>query len=215
MAPLTVAIGTVGIAFGYLARQAGLSATAAITMSATTFAGSAQFAAISVLGGGGSLLAVATAVAALAMRNTAMSATAAPSLSGRWWQRLLLSQCVVDETWAIAFVPGRGFDREILIGAGLMLYVVHVSATALGALFGDFLGSPQRWGVDAMSPALFTLLLTPRLGDHEARVTAVVVAAGVIAAVSFVPPGVPILLGVVLAAIIGVTASRSRQPVAE
>ena len=52
-----------GVSFGLLAQSAGMSPVAAIVMSATTFAGSAQFAAGSILmQGGGALAAVVAAV---------------------------------------------------------------------------------------------------------------------------------------------------------
>jgi predicted branched-subunit amino acid permease len=64
-AALPIAVGPLlfGISFGLLARSAGMSSVTAIAFSATTFAGSAQFAAVSVLGAGGS--AVAAIVAAV------------------------------------------------------------------------------------------------------------------------------------------------------
>src|SRR5256885_16834307 len=44
--PFAAVIATVGVLFGYLARAAGLSPLAAVLMSGTTFAGSAQFVAV-------------------------------------------------------------------------------------------------------------------------------------------------------------------------
>ena len=46
VAPLAVAVGGFGVSFGVLARSAGMGIVAPIVMSMTTFAGSAQFAAI-------------------------------------------------------------------------------------------------------------------------------------------------------------------------
>jgi 4-azaleucine resistance transporter AzlC len=195
-APLAFAIGALGLAFGYLARAAGLSTVAAITMSATTFAGSPQFAAVSIYADGGTIVAAVVASALLASRFTAMSATAAPSLSGRLWRRLGLSQFVVDETWAIAYTADNRFDQRLLIGAGLTLYVVHVGATAIGAVVGPLLGNVQALGVDAMSPALFVVLLRSRVVSREARTAAVIAAGIALVAIPLTPPGVPILLAV-------------------
>ena len=49
MAPLVVAVVAFAVSFGVLARAAGFGWFAPIVMSATTFAGSAQFASVSVL----------------------------------------------------------------------------------------------------------------------------------------------------------------------
>ena len=202
-APLAFAIGALGLAFGYLARAAGFSTLAATAMSATTFAGSPQFAAVSIFADGGTILAAVVAAALLASRFTAMSATAAPSLSGPFWRRLILSQFVVDETWAIAYTAGHRFDTRLLIGAGLTLYVVHVGATAIGATAGPLLGNVQALGVDAMSPALFVVLLRSRLGRREARTAAAIAGGIALGTIPFVPSGVPILLAV--AVVLGAT----------
>ena len=53
--PFAAAVGMFGISFGVLANaDAGFRAPAAVVMSITTFGGSAQFAAVSILAGGGS-----------------------------------------------------------------------------------------------------------------------------------------------------------------
>jgi len=74
--------------------------------SATTFAGSAQFAAVSVLGAGGSVVAAVLAAGLLNARYAPMSIAAAGVFRGRWWRRLLEAQLLVDESWALAG-PGR------------------------------------------------------------------------------------------------------------
>jgi predicted branched-subunit amino acid permease len=51
--PFAAAGFLLSLSFGVLAREAGMSALAAIVMSAIVFAGSAQFAAISIIGAGG------------------------------------------------------------------------------------------------------------------------------------------------------------------
>ena len=63
VAPLLPAVLAFGVSFGVLARAAGFDGSAAIAMSLTTFAGSAQFAAVSVMSAGGT--AVAAIVAAV------------------------------------------------------------------------------------------------------------------------------------------------------
>jgi hypothetical protein len=55
--PIAVAVLAFGVSYGVLARTAGLGAWAPVVMSATTFAGSAQFAAASILHTGGSVAA--------------------------------------------------------------------------------------------------------------------------------------------------------------
>lgn len=191
-APLAVAVAAFGASFGVLARSAGFGVVAPIVMSATTFAGSAQFAAVAVLNAGG---AVAAAVAAAVLLNTRygpIGLSTAIALRGPWWQRLLLSQLVVDESWAISHRQGR-VDRNLLIGAGLVMYGAWVGGTVVGVAGGDLLGDPRRFGLDAAFPALFLGLLIPQLRTRRAAIAALAGAAIATNLIPFSPPGIPII----------------------
>jgi predicted branched-subunit amino acid permease len=75
-----------------------MGAAAAIVMSATTFGGSAQFAAASVLDSGGSALAAILAAVFLNARYLAMSIAVASIIPGGRIRRLAASQLIVDES---------------------------------------------------------------------------------------------------------------------
>lgn len=193
VAPLAAVIGVVGILFGYVAREAGLSAPAAVLMSATVFAGSAQFAAVAVLDGGGTALAAAGAAALLAARYLAMGAAVAPALGGAPWKRALLAQLAVDESWAVAYRGEGRFSRERLVGAGVLLYAAHVGSTALGTALRGTIPDPAALGLDAAVPTLFLLLLWPHLRRPGGRAAAAAGAAIALALTPVAPPGVPVL----------------------
>ena len=118
IAPLLPAVLAFGISFGVLAQSAGMEGWASIVMSLTTFAGSAQFAAVSVLGGGGTAAAAIVAAILLNARYGPMALAAADVFRGGPVRRLLEAQLLVDESWALAQRDGR-FDRRLMIGAGL------------------------------------------------------------------------------------------------
>lgn len=170
-------------------------------MSATTFAGSAQFAAVGLFAGG-SVAAAVTAAILLNARYLPMGIASAPAISGPWWRRLLLGQLVVDESWAVASRGDGTFDGKRLIGAGALLYVVWIASTALGALGADLLGDPRRLGMDAAFPALFLALAWPYLRDRRSVAAALLGAAVALTATPLAPAGVPIVLASV-AALIG------------
>jgi 4-azaleucine resistance transporter AzlC len=191
--PLMIAVAGFGIPYGILARAAGFPPVAAVVMSATTFAGSAQFAAASVLEAGGAVSAAIAAAILLNARYGPLGVSVAPALGGPVWKRFLLAQLVVDESWALA---GRGdgtYDRGILVGAGLTLYVGWSASTAVGAFGGEFLGDPAALGLDAAFPALFLALLWPQLRDRAAIVAAAAGALIALALIPVAPPGVPII----------------------
>jgi 4-azaleucine resistance transporter AzlC len=193
VAPLALAAGSFGAAFGVLAETAGMGTLAPIVMSATTFAGAAQFAAASVLDEGGSVLAAVGAAVLLNARYAAISLAVAPDFRGGRVRRFFESQLIVDESWAVAQAGGGRIDRRVLVGAGLVLFPFWVGGTALGVLFGDIMGDPERLGLDAAFPALFLALLSTLLVSRRAVLAAV--AGGLIALVLLpvAPPGVPVI----------------------
>jgi len=193
IAPLAPAAASFGAAFGVLAGTAGMGAIPAIVMSATTFAGAAQFAATSVLRDDGTVIAAVAAAVLLNLRYLAISVAIAPAFGGSRLRRLVESQLIVDESWAVSQVGGGRIDRRVLVGAGLVLFPFWVGGTALGALAGDVLGDPTQLGLDAAFPALFLALLVTQLVHRRAVVAAV--AGGLIALLllPITPAGVPVI----------------------
>ena len=182
-----------GASFGLVARAAGMGVVAPLVMSATTFAGSAQFAVTSILGTGGGAAAAIAAAVLLNARYAPISISVALLFHGRPLRRLLESQLIVDESWALASRGGGRFDRRILLGAGLLLYVSWVSGTAVGVLAGDALGDPKDLGLDGAFPALFLALLAPQLRAPRAALAAAVGAVIALALIPVTPAGTPII----------------------
>jgi 4-azaleucine resistance transporter AzlC len=193
IAPLTIAAAAFGVSFGVLAEAAGMGAVAPIVMSATTFAGSAQFAAASILDDGGRVAAAVTAAVLLNARYAPISISVAPVFKGSALERFFESQLIVDESWAVSHQGGGRFDQRVLLGAGLLLYPCWVGGTALGALGGELLGDPNDLGLDAAFPALFLALLYPLLRTRRTVAAAVGGSAIALALTPFTPPGVPII----------------------
>jgi branched chain amino acid efflux pump len=194
--PIAITVPLFGISFGVLARAADMGVVAPIVMSATTFAGSSQFAVASILDEGGGLAAAIVAALLLNARYAAIGVSVAPLFRGSRLKRLLQAQLIVDESWALSARPDGTYDRRVLLGAGLTLYITWVLGTALGVLGGGFLGDPERLGLDAAFPALFLALLAGQLTSR--RAVAAALAGGSIALIllPFTPPGVPIVVAV-------------------
>jgi 4-azaleucine resistance transporter AzlC len=181
-----------GLSFGVLTESAGMSLAAATVMSATTFAGASQFAAVSLLESGGTVAAAIAAAVFLNARYVAISITVASIFPGGRLRRFLESQMIVDESWALAARRG-GFERAILVGSGLVFYALWVGSTALGTVLGDLLEDPQALGLDAAFAALFLAILAPYLKDSRARRAAVLSGAITLVLIPFTPAGVPIV----------------------
>ncbi|HSL10135.1 MAG TPA: AzlC family ABC transporter permease [Actinomycetota bacterium] len=193
VAPLAIAVFAFGVAFGVLARGTGMGAIAPIVMSLTTFAGSAQFAAVTVLGSGGSAATAILAAALLNARYGPIGVTVAPFVHGGPWSRFVHAQLIVDESWAVAAEGDGRWNPRVLLGAGLGIYVAWVVGTAIGVVFGDLIGDPDRLGLDAAFPALFLALLAPQLRTRTSVAAAVLGAGIALVLTPLSPAGVPIV----------------------
>jgi 4-azaleucine resistance transporter AzlC len=193
IAPIAVAAFAFALSFGVLARASGIGSVEAIVMSATTFAGSAQFAVASILGAAGGVASAIAAATLLNARYAPISVSVAPVFVGGRLRRLLESQLIVDESWAMSRRTDGRYDRRLLVGAGLVLYACWVGGTVIGALAGDALGDPASLGLDAAFPALFLAILVPQVRSRRALAAAVLGGTIALALVPVAPAGVPIV----------------------
>jgi 4-azaleucine resistance transporter AzlC len=201
-APLAVAVAVFGISYGVLAREAGMGPVAPLVMSVTTFAGSAQFAVVSVLTAGGGVAAACVAAILLNVRYAPIGVSAQGALEGGTLKRIVEAQLVVDESWALSNQGGGRFDRRVLIGAGVVLYGAWLLGSVIGVSFGSLIGDPETLGLDAAFPALFLALLVGQIRSRTAAIGAMLGGAIALAAIPYVKPGVP-LIAACIACLIG------------
>lgn len=186
--------------FGIVAQAAGFPAVAAIVMSAIVFAGSAQFAAVSILASGGTAAAAVAAGALMNSRFLPMGIALAPSIPGRPAWRAAQGQAVVDASWAMANRGDGTFDRWFLFGSTAPQYVTWLAGTVFGTFGGALFEDPQRLGLDAIYPTFFLALL---IAEVKGRTTLLVALAGgtvALALVETAPAGVPVLAASLVAA---------------
>jgi predicted branched-subunit amino acid permease len=201
-----------GISFGALSVASGLSVPQTCVLSLLLFSGGSQFAFAGVLGAGGTPLAAAATAALLGVRNGFYSLQLAPLLRPSRWRRPLVAQLTIDESTAVAVAEQAADpDRPDLArlgfwATGVSIYLGWNATTLFGALLGDLLGDPRRYGLDAAAAAAFLALLWPRLKDAGPALVAAAAAVVALAAVPFVPAGVPVLA----AAAVGVLAGLRR-----
>jgi branched chain amino acid efflux pump len=190
--PLLPAVLAFGVSFGVLSQAAGFGGAASIVMSLTTFAGSAQFAVVSVMSAGGTAAAAIVAAMLLNARYGPMALSAAGAFRGGRLRRLVEAQLLVDESWALSQRDG-GFDRRVLIGAGLGLYAGWSGGTAIGVVAGDSLADPATLGLDAAFPALFLALLAPLVLSRRGMAAALLGAGIALTLTPLTPAGIPVI----------------------
>lgn len=190
--PLALPTLAVGVSFGVLAEPV-MGPVAPIVMSVIVFAGSAQFAALSVLAAGGGAAAAITAGLLMNTRFLPMGFAVAPVLRGGPLRRAAEGQAVVDASWAIASRSEGGFDRGLLLGATIPQAVAFIGGTVVGALGGSALSDPEAFGIDAVFPAFFLALLVNEARSRRAIGVAVAGGLLTLALLPLLPAGLAVL----------------------
>lgn len=198
---IAAATGLYGVSFGALAVAAGLSVGQSMALSLLMFTGGSQFAFIGVVAGGGVPSAALGAATLLGVRNAVYGMQINHMLRPRGWRRWLAAQVTIDESTATAAAQGESAEqRRGFWAAGLGIFVLWNLFTLLGAVLGDALGDPRRWGLDGAAVAAFLGLLWPRLAAREPVALAVLSGAVTALALPMLPPGLPILVAAALGA---------------
>ena len=158
IAPLAVAVVPFGLILGAEAVRHGLAPAEAMLMSATVFAGGAQFLAVGLWERPAPWATLALAALLVNLRHTLMSASLVRKMGAFGpWRRAAAAFVLTDEAWATC---ERHALRQPLTPAyyasvALTLYIVWNVSTAFGTAAGALFPHPERFGLDFAFPAAF------------------------------------------------------------
>lgn len=211
-----IATGAYGISFGALGVASGLSTLQTVVLSILLFSGGSQFAVVGILGAGGTGSAAVATSTLLGVRNGLYALQTSRILDVRGLRRLLAAHVTIDESTAVAV--GQEDRRAGRLGfwvTGIAVFVLWNLMTLVGALVGNALGNPQQWGLDAAAAAAFTALLWPRLRSRDAAATMVLAVAIALLTSPLLPVGVPVILTVLAAVVIGLSGGGRHERATE
>ncbi len=202
---VVLATGTYGISFGALSVAAGLSILQTQALSLLLFSGGSQFALVGILAAGpaGAGAAIATSTL-LAVRNSLYGLQVSRLLPTSGWRRMAAAQVTIDESTAVAVAqPETAAARLGFWTTGLGIYLLWNLMTFVGAVVGDAMGDPRRYGLDAAAAAAFCGLLWPRLKSADAFAIAALAALVAVLVAPHAPAGVPVLVAALTALLAG------------
>lgn len=201
--------GALGVSFGAVSANAGLTTWQTMVLSLVMFSGGSQFAFVGTAALGSPWAAIPTALL-LAVRNAFYGVRLAGMLRPHGWRKPLVAQLVIDETTAMSVAQkDPRAQRYAFYATGVVLFVLWQLGSLVGALIGHGIDT-QAFGLDVAAPAAFLALLWPALTTWRAR--GVAVASGLLAflLIPVAPAGVPVIATVVVAVAAGVT-QRDRR----
>ncbi|MGB0102115.1 MAG: AzlC family ABC transporter permease [Nocardioides sp.] len=206
-----VATGAYGVSFGAVSVAAGLSVWQTCALSLLVFTGASQFALVGVIAAGGAPISGALTALLLGTRNTLYGLRLAPLLAWRGTRRVLAAHILIDESTAMSVTrESREAARLGFVVTGVSIFALWNLATLAGAVAGNELGDPRRYGLDAAVGAAFLALLWPRLHRRRNQAVAVAAAAVALGLVPVTAAGVPVLAAAGVALLAGLL---SKEPV--
>ncbi|MGO4387405.1 AzlC family ABC transporter permease [Microvirga sp. 2YAF29] len=154
-------------AFGTAAAQKGLSLAEAMSLTAFVYAGASQMVAMEIwqeVWSPSTILTVMTVTAVVNSRMILLGATLQPWLRYEPLPRSALNLFLITEAgWIVStrYHNEGGRDVGVLLGSGVVLWIVWLIATFVGYLAGGLVPEPQRFGLDLVMPIFFGVMLVP------------------------------------------------------
>jgi predicted branched-subunit amino acid permease len=196
-------------------------------MSAVVWSGTAQFAVLSILASGGSLVLAGGTGLIANVRYLPMGFGLAPSLRHGPLRRFLVGTTLSDASFVIGNRGDGRFDPAAVVWASPVQYLCWLGGTAIGVFSAGTIGDPGRWGLDVIFPVFYLSLLLPEIssrhqggnGGHQParqplrlpRTAALLATVITLVLVPVAPAGLPVLAAAG-AALIGLWPSTGPQP---
>ncbi len=197
-----------GLIFGSLAISQGLDPWVPIAMSLFVFAGSSQFVAIGLIAAGAPLWVIVSTTFIVNLRHLLYAADFIKyvrHLSMPW--RVVLAFGLIDETYAAVkpyYASGKLTEDTghwAYFGAFFAFYLMWNITTIIGVVAGELIPGLSKWGLEFAMVATFIGIITPYL--RALPYWSAFLCAG---AFSLILNGLPNNLGMLLAALLGVSA---------
>jgi predicted branched-subunit amino acid permease len=201
--PLLIAIGPFGLVTGVAMAAGGIPPFEAMAMSVLVYAGASMLAATQMIAAGAPALVVVLAAFIVNLRLFMYSASIRPYFAGEpLVRRLLVSYALVDNPYAL-FIQRFGAQPtapnkfDFFFGLSIPIWLCWQATVGAGLAVGAQL--PAAWKLDFAAPLAFIAMTIPFLRDRP--LVAAAISAGATAVLAY---GLPLKLGLALAAVVGI-----------
>lgn len=205
----------IGVAFGIVGKAAGLSPLLVTLMSIITYAGSAQFVIVSMLVTHSPIFSIIFSVFLVNSRMILMSTTLASYFKyDSMFKNILIGTLLTDESFALGMNKLNYSDNHLNFAwfntANVISYMTWILSSLVGAVLGNFISNPEKFGLDFALVAMFIgLLYLQLISDKSIKFNLQLIVVGfVLVAIYlgliFIPSSLLILLVTLVACSFGV-----------
>lgn len=174
--PLAVAVIPWGVLCGSLAIKVGLSPLQAQLMSLFVFAGAAQLASLTLIGG--ALMPIFTSTFVISSRHLLYSAVFRVHVKkSSFFMRCCIAFFLTDEMFAVTCAyleKNKLFSHCYAITAGVVFYVVWNLSTFAGIHIGQFIPNIENMGLEFAIAATFIAIVIPSVKNKSTLISVVV-----------------------------------------
>ncbi|MEV4741938.1 AzlC family ABC transporter permease [Streptomyces sp. NPDC049555] len=194
LALVCLAVGVIGLSYGAIAVASGFPLWLPVVLALTVLAASSEFLFIGIMAAGGSPVAAVLAGLLVNARHLPFG-LALPDVLGSGWRRALGTHVMNDESVVFALAQ-QDLPRKKAAywTCGLGILVCWPLGAFAGGAIGTVIDDTDALGLDAMFPAVLLALIVPAFRDRDKRRAALAGSAVALAAVPFLPAGLPVLL---------------------
>ncbi|GFN32217.1 AzlC family ABC transporter permease [Paenibacillus xylaniclasticus] len=207
---------SIGFAAGVIAKTSGLSVAEITLMSVLVYAGSAQFIIAGMVAANASIAAIIFTVFFVNLRHLLLSAALSPYFRHLTpFKNMMIGSLLTDETFGVAMYQTANRQRiseRWMLGLNITAYLNWIAATVAGALLGQWITNPERFGLDFALPAMFIgLLVLLMVGRAKVAVDVCVAIIAVIVVIGVTlvsSPSIGVIAASVVAAAVGMVVEK-------
>ena len=220
--PIGLGYFSVSITFGMIAATGGLPVWAALAISMTNVTSAGQFAGLTLIFGGGTLLEAALTQLIINLRYTLMGFSLSQKLDRNvnLLDRLLVSFMLTDEVFAVTSGQRGEVGRRYLFGVMIAPYLGWSLGTLCGAVASGLLPETVRSALSIAIYGMFIAIVAPAAKKSRPVLGVVAAAVALSCAIRYIPmlnehisSGFAIILCTLLAAGAGGAPAASASPV--
>lgn len=176
--PVCIGYFSVSFGFGAMAIAQGLTIWQAILISASNLTSAGQFAGLTVIAAGSTLLEMILTQLVINSRYALMSLALGQRLGSRvgTGKRLLVAFFNTDEVFALGMSQGKQLTTGFFVGAGVVAAVGWIAGTAVGAVAGSLLPESIRMALGVLLYGMFVAIVVPQAKEERPILVAVVLA---------------------------------------
>lgn len=173
--PIILGYLPIGLAYGMLAVNKGLTPIQTTAMSIFVFAGSSQLVAIEMIAAGAAVAAIVAMTFLVNLRHLLLSASLSLHLRNLpLYYYPFLGFLVTDESFAVAMskLESKKKKQRYFLGLGFTAYLGWVFSSAAGAFLTEFINFGSGGALDFVLPAMFVVLLVMQISSKSEIIVA-------------------------------------------